>query len=166
MASEKVLVLGIGNDILTDDGIGPKLVGELRKMDFPADITFKTAAVGGLEILEMISGFPRVFLIDAIRTKNGKPGNVYFLSSEDFKETQNLTNLHDVSFLTALELGSKLDFQIPGEIMIVAVEIVEDLEFSEDLSPALKKRFPEILSKVHKFLLEAMLYQKTAAAAH
>jgi len=49
MATEKILVLGIGNDILTDDGIGPKLVGELRKMDFPADITFKTASVGGLE---------------------------------------------------------------------------------------------------------------------
>ena len=117
MATEKILVLGIGNDILTDDGIGPKLVGELRKMDFPADITFKTASVGGLEILEMISGFSRVFLIDAIRTKNGKPGTVYFLPAEDFSETQNLTNLHDVNFLTALELGSKLNFQIPGEIM-------------------------------------------------
>jgi len=163
MATEKILVLGIGNDILTDDGIGPKLVGELRKMDFPADITFKTASVGGLEILEMISGFSRVFLIDAIRTKNGKPGTVYFLPAEDFSETQNLTNLHDVNFLTALELGNRLNFQIPGEIMIIAVEIVEDLEFSEDLSPALKKRYPDILSKVNKFLLEALLYQKTMA---
>jgi len=165
MATEKILVLGIGNDILTDDGIGPKLIGDLRKMDYPADITFKTASVGGLEMLEMISGFSRVFLIDAIRTRNGKPGNVYFLPAEDFSETQNLTNLHDINFLTALDLGNKLNYQIPGEIMIIAVEIVEDLEFSEELSPVLKKRYPEILSKVNKFLLEAMLYQKTASAS-
>ena len=164
MASQKILVLGIGNDILTDDGIGPKLVGELMKMDFPADITFKTAAVGGLEILEMLSGYNRVFIIDAIRTAHGRPGNVYFLSPEDFKETQNLTNLHDVSFLTALELGNKLDFQIPEEIMIIAVEIDEDLEFSEELSPALKKKYPEIVSKVQKFFLEALLYQKTSVS--
>ena len=90
---------------------------------------------------------------------------MYFLPAEDFSETQNLTNLHDVNFLTALELGSKLNFQIPGEIMIIAVEIVEDLEFSEDLSPALKKRYLEILSKVHKFLLEALMYQKSMTPA-
>ena len=74
-----------------------------------------------------------------------------------------ISNFHDINFLTALELGNKLNYPIPSEIMIIAVEIAEDLEFSEELSPQLQKRYPEILSKVHKFLLEALLFQKSFA---
>ena len=157
MKTEKILVLGIGNDILTDDGIGPKLVRDLGKMDIPMEVTFNTASVGGLELLETVSGYSRIFIIDAIRTQGGRPGNVYFLSPDDFRQTMHISNLHDISFLTALKLGDKLDYELPSEIMIIAVEIAEDLEFSEELSPALQKQYPVILSKVHKFLLEAMI---------
>ena len=163
MATEKILVMGIGNDILTDDGIGPKLVGDLTKMDLPAEVTFKTAAVGGLELLEIVSGYSRIFMIDAIRTAGGRPGSVHFLSPDDFRKTMHISNFHDINFLTALELGNRLNYQLPSEIMIIAVEIAEDLEFNEELSPALQKRYPEILSKVHKFLLEALLFQKSFA---
>ncbi|MCX6286094.1 MAG: hydrogenase maturation protease [Bacteroidetes bacterium] len=163
METEKILVLGIGNDILTDDGIGPKLVRDLTNMKLNVEITFETAAVGGLELLEIVSGYSRIFMIDAIRTSGGKPGNVYFLSPDDFRETMHISNLHDINFFTALELGNKLNYPLPSEIMIIAVEIAEDLEFSEQLSPALQKRYPEILSKVSKFLLEALLFQKFKA---
>lgn len=161
MATEKILVLGIGNDILTDDAIGPKLVGDLTKMNLPAEITFKTAAVGGLELLEIISGYSRIFMIDAIRTSGGSPGNVHFLSPGDLRETMHISNLHDINFVTALELGNRLNYKLPSEIMIIAVEISEDLEFSEELSPALQKRYREVLLKVHKFLLEALLFQNS-----
>ena len=161
MEKEKILVMGIGNDILTDDGIGPKLAGDLTKMDLPAEVTFKTAAVGGLELMETISGYSRIFMIDAIRTAGGKPGTVYFFSPDDFRETMHISNLHDINFFTALEVGNKLNYPLPSEIMIIAVEIAEDLEFSEELSPVLRKRYPDILSKTHKFLLEALLSQKS-----
>lgn len=161
MVKEKILVLGIGNDILTDDGIGPKLVRDLGKMDVPGKVTFNTASVGGLELLETVSGYTRIFIVDAIRTQGGRPGNVYFLSPDDFRQTMHISNLHDISFLTALKLGNKLDYELPSEIMIIAVEIAEDLEFGETLSPALQKQYPGVLSKVYKFLLEALMYQNT-----
>ncbi len=161
MEKEKILVMGIGNDILTDDGIGPKLIGDLVKMGLPAEVSFKTVAVGGLELLEDISGYTRIFMIDAIKTAGGRPGNVYFLSPDDFRASMHISNLHDISFITALELGKKLNYELPSEILIIAVEISEDLEFSETLSPALQKQYPGILSKVYKFLLEALMYQNT-----
>lgn len=161
MAAEKILILGLGNDILTDDGIGPKLVNDLTRMDLPADVDFKTASVGGLELLEIISGYSRMFIIDAIRTAGGKPGHVYFLSPDDFRTTMHISNLHDINFVTALELGNRLNYQLPSEIMIIAVEIAEDLEFSEELSPALQLQYPAILVKVHKFLLEALMFQNS-----
>jgi Ni,Fe-hydrogenase maturation factor len=51
---KSILVLGIGNDILKDDGIGIRLVNDLKKRDFPEGIRFETINLGGLETLEII----------------------------------------------------------------------------------------------------------------
>jgi hydrogenase maturation protease len=150
---EKILVLGLGNDILSDDAIGPKIVYELGKEPFPSRVRFITAAVGGLEILEMVEGYQKLLIIDAIKTANGTPGDIYMLTPEAFKNTLHLYNFHDINFLNALELGRKLNMNLPSEITILAVEIVEDLEFSDRFSPVINERFPEILDEIKRYLI-------------
>jgi hydrogenase maturation protease len=152
MQDEKILVLGIGNDILKDDGIGPKLIKDLQKETFPKGICFNTSSMGGLEILEMIRDYHTVLILDAIKTEGGMPGEVYYFNPSDFHETMHLSNLHDVNFITALELAKKIKLSIPETIHIIAIEIVEDLEFGRSLSPELEEKYPEILGKVHEFL--------------
>ncbi len=100
-----ILVFGVGNEILTDDGIGPKLVKRLQKEFTHSGIEYDTAFLGGMELLEYIQGYKTVVFIDAIRTRNGIPGDVYQLSLSNFKETLHLSNVHDISFITAFELG-------------------------------------------------------------
>jgi len=151
-SGNSVLVLGIGNDILTDDGIGPRIIQQIEKETFPSLFAFRSASVGGLEILEMISGYREVIFIDAIKTRNGTPGTIYCLSPDNFQETLHLTNLHDTHFLEALELGRKLEMDIPSKIHILAIEIVEDREFNESFSPEIQTRFPEILEEVRDYL--------------
>jgi hydrogenase maturation protease len=143
-----ILILGIGNDILTDDGIGPKFVNELEKSNAFPRADFLTAAVGGLEILEMIRDYNKVIIIDAIRTRDGVPGTVYHLTPEDFKETMHLSSFHDITFLAALELGERLKIKIPSQINIIAIEIVEDLVFSNEFSPELQNKIPDIYKEV------------------
>ncbi|MGA3015155.1 MAG: hydrogenase maturation protease [Bacteroidales bacterium] len=149
---EKILILGIGNDILKDDGIGPRLVKDLQKEVFPEDICFKTSSMGGLEILELIREYHTVLILDAIKTKDGIPGEVYYFNPSDFHETMHLSNLHDVNFITAIELAKKIKLSIPENIHIIAVEIVEDLEFGRSLSPELEEKYPEIMNRVHDHL--------------
>ncbi|TSA29888.1 MAG: hydrogenase maturation protease [Bacteroidetes bacterium] len=149
---QKVLVLGIGNDILTDDGIGPRIVQQLEKEKLPSLFAFQTATVGGLEILEMVTGFREIVFIDAIKTRDGIPGSIYYLTPENFRETLHLTNLHDINFLNALKLGEKLGMELPEKIRILAIEIVEDMEFSEQFSPSIREKFPEILEEVREYL--------------
>jgi hydrogenase maturation protease len=158
----KTLILGIGNDILKDDGIGPRLVNDLRPPLSPlrhaaelalppavgGDIDFKSTTLGGLDILEFVQGYERVIFIDAIKTKGGVPGTVYQFTPQDFQETLHLSNLHDVSFLEAIELGKRLGFQIPKEMHIIAVEIVEDMEFGTEFTPILKEKYPRIVEEV------------------
>ena len=148
MLKKKTLVIGIGNEILSDDGIGPRLVRSLSEMIDDPDVNFTTAFCGGLEIMENIRGYGKAVIIDAIHTVNGKPGDVYYFTPSDFMETSNLSNLHDVNFITALHLGNILELNLPSELSIVAVEITEDRVFSEKFTPALEIQYPEILKEV------------------
>lgn len=152
--TKDILILGIGNDILTDDGIGPKFVVELQKSNSFPHVDFLTAAVGGLEVLEMIRDYNKVIIIDAIRTRDGIPGTVYHLTPKDFKETMHLSSFHDISFLAALELGERLKIKIPSQINIIAIEIVEDLVFSNDFSPELQDKIPDIFKEVKDSIKE------------
>jgi hydrogenase maturation protease len=146
---KKKLILGVGNDILMDDGIGPRVVKKLEA-DHPLPETeYLTSALGGMDIVELINGYEWVVFVDAIKTKGGVPGAVYEFTPADFKETLHLTNLHDISFLSAIELGRQLDFDIPKDIYIFAVEIIEDQVFGEDFTPPLQERFPRIIEEIN-----------------
>ena len=150
--NNKILLLGVGNDILMDDGIGPRIVNELRPVLAADRFDFANINLGGLEILEFIKDYNEVVIVDAIRTKEGEPGEVYLLTPDDFTETCHLSNFHDVSFLTALKLGDCLNMGVPDSILIFAVEIVEDSYFSTRLSPELEVKYEEIYEEVRSIL--------------
>jgi hydrogenase maturation protease len=151
-----ILILGIGNEILTDDGIGPKLVNEIDRGRFPSDVSFQNATLGGLELLDVMRDFRKVIIIDAIKTGQYQPGSIHYYTPDDFKETLHLSNLHDINFLTALELGRQTGMQIPESIQIIAIEIVEDRVFSSSFSPAIAEQYPTILCKVEDLLLDLL----------
>ena len=111
-------------------------------------IDFETAFVGGLEVLEYIQGYQTVIFIDAIRTKDGVPGTVYQLLPEDFNSTIHLSSIHDVSFLTAVDLGKKLELDMPRYIYIIAIEIVEDRIFNENFTPLIQTMYEKIYREV------------------
>ena len=146
----KSLILGIGNDILRDDGIGPKLVAKMEEIEPMDGVEYQTTTLGGLDILELIQDYDTVVFIDAIKTRGGVPGTVYEFSLGDFQETLHLSNLHDISFLTAIELGKKMKMRIPERISIIAVEIVEDMEFGEQFTPILQEKYPAIIQEVRQ----------------
>jgi len=145
-----ILILGIGNNILKDDGVGIKVVERFRNNDTFKDVDYKTVSLGGFDILEIIQNYTKVFIVDAIKTKDGIPGNIYYFETSDFKETLHLSNIHDISFLNAIKLGKKLGFKIPEEIHIFAVEILEDRVFGDEFTPELKKNFNRITIDIRK----------------
>ncbi len=147
MTNKKTLILGLGNSILTDDGIGSRLIHDLDQMIDDPLVHLDTACCGGLEIIEYIKDYEKVIFIDAIRTQDGRAGDVYYFVPSDFHETLHLSNLHDVSFLTALNLGDTLNLGLPTDLHIIAVEIIEDMKFSEEFTPELKERYPAILKE-------------------
>ncbi|MGD2036177.1 MAG: hydrogenase maturation protease [Bacteroidales bacterium] len=158
-----VLILGLGNEILADDGIGIKLINELKKKCFPSDIDFSTAACGGLEIVEMMDGYREVIIIDAIKTKGGIPGRVYHMIPSQLKQSSHASNFHDVSFQTAMKFGREAGIGIPDKVDIIAIEIVEDMLFSNRFSEVIEKKYTEILDEVTGLIINILASSKSGA---
>lgn len=146
----KTLILGIGNPILSDDGVGFLVAERLRKaLKRRKDITVKETSVSGLSLLDEVTGYERLIIVDAIQTKEGTPGNIYRLSPADFKVGR-MAVIHDVGLFNALELARKLDMEVPGEVVIFAIEAKDIATFSEKCSPEVKKAIPQAIEMVLK----------------
>ena len=82
----KTLVLGLGNPILTDDGVGIHVVrATAAQCPLAMHITCAEASVGGMRLLDLLAGYERVFLVDAIQTRDGEPGQIYTLGPGDLR---------------------------------------------------------------------------------
>ena len=148
----KTLILGIGNTVLSDDGVGCKVAQRLEKrLKGQKGIIVKETAVSGLSLLDEIAGYERLIIIDAIQTRGGKPGAIYKLSPGDFK-TGRMAVIHDVGLLTALELGRKLEMEMPRNVVIIAIEAKDMATFSEECTPEVKKAIPKAVEMVLKEL--------------
>jgi hydrogenase maturation protease len=138
----KTLVLGLGNPILSDDSVGPAVARELQKKLDPAVATVEEASLGGLNLLDLMVGYERVIIIDAIKTEGGRPGQIYRLDPRALKNTRYAASPHDVNLMTALELGKKLGMAMPREIVIFAVEVEDTVNFREECTPAVAAAIP------------------------
>jgi hydrogenase maturation protease len=144
----KRLVLGLGNPILTDDAVGILVAEEVSRRLHREDVVVQQASVGGLGLLELILGYDRVILIDAIQTEAGQPGQIHRLSPDQFRGNLRAASPHDVTLATALELGRRLHKDIPREILVLAVEAADTQTFGEQLTAAVAAAVPEVVELV------------------
>ena len=151
---KNILVLGIGNEMLKDDGIGPKVVKKLQNFLPSGNIDYMTSLVGGMETIEMMKGYDETVIIDGIMTEGGVPGTVYFMNYPLNKSTLHLSNAHDISFDMSVKLARRLNIPFPEKIRIIAIEILEDREFGEELTPTLQEKYSEIFGSVSGMVLE------------
>ena len=137
---KKTLILGLGNPILTDDGVGIGVGRALRARTLPPEVFFAEAGVGGLRLLEIIAGYERVILVDAILTLEGHPGEIFLLEPQDLRTSLHSGSAHDLSFSDALNLGRELGMDIPEDahIKIVAIQAEDVQTLGEKMTPAVE----------------------------
>ena len=145
----KTLVLGLGNTILTDDGVGIYVARSIRRRMENENIVYKEASMGGLELLELMKGFDRAIVIDAIQTGKHEVGSLVKLRIEDLGGGSALAR-HQVGFQEALELGRKLGMELPEEIAIYGIEVKDILTFGESCTPEVEGCIPQIVETIMK----------------
>jgi len=144
----KTLVLGLGNLILSDDGVGIRVVQEVEKQVKDPQITVAEVAEAGLRLLDSIIGYDKVIIIDAVQTERGRAGQIYRMGPEDFSLTKHFSSPHQINFATALELGKMLNLAMPQKITILAVEAKDISTFGEKCTPEVEQAIPEVVKMV------------------
>jgi hydrogenase maturation protease len=137
----KTIIVGLGNPILGDDGVGWKVAEVVEnRLNVPpklnvGDVTVERCSLGGLRLMEQLIGYERAIIIDAITT-GGTLGSVIALPLRTFpNHVGHTTSAHDASLHHALEMGKQMGAQLPTDITVVGVVIKPAHEFSEQLSP-------------------------------
>lgn len=141
----KTLIIGLGNPILGDDGVGWKIVEQLQTIvNGQSSIVLETASLGGLSLMERMVGFERAILIDAIESAQSEVGSVRVIPLEALTNPSagHSASAHDTSLLTALETGRQMGLQLPQEVFVVAIEARQVFDFSEELSESVARAVP------------------------
>jgi hydrogenase maturation protease len=170
-------VLGLGNPILTDDGVGIHVARTVAarlasQYDGADGVGFAEASVGGMRLLDVLAGSERVILVDAIQTPGGLPGDIHrFLLGEvpvagegtsgasparNRGSTLHSGSTHDLSLQGALAWGEHHGMALPAadHIVILAIEAQDVLTFGEACTPAVAAAVPRAADCVLSLLEE------------
>lgn len=148
------VVLGLGNPVLADDGVGIAVARELAPRLAGAGVTVAESSWGGMRFLDLLTGFDRAVLVDAIQWRHGPVGTVYCLTPEEAIPTVRAVGYHDVSLGQALQLGARLGIPLPKAIVVFAVEVANTTTVHEGLSPPVAAAVPEVIREIEDLLAE------------
>ena len=155
----KLGVLGVGNTLKGDDGIGVVLVDRLKGEDFADEVEFDEVefhevGTSGMNIVHYLAKLDRAIIVDAIRSE-GSPGDALVFRPEEVDGDMTVRSTHDANLLEAIELSETLG-EKPERIIIMGI-IPKDMLLRDDLTPELKEKLPELEDKLReqiKSLLE------------
>jgi hydrogenase maturation protease len=140
----KTLVVGLGNPILGDDGVGWKIAEDVKKQlpaDAPVDVSY--LSLGGISLMEHLIGYDHAVLIDAFALEE-PIGSILVLKLSDLPNYSafHTTSSHDTSLQNAIELGRSMGAHLPDEVEIVGIATTRIYDFSEELSPPVAEAIP------------------------
>lgn len=152
-ARSPVLVLGLGNPLLRDEGVGAHVISALTEAGAPAGVEFADGGTAGIDLAALISDRTLVIVIDAL-VGPFEPGTVLRLERDDLLPSQGADiSAHGPALPEALRMADFLG-EPPAEIVVLGV-VPADIGWGEDLTPGIRRQVPEILNLVHAELERA-----------
>lgn len=152
MAKKETIIIGLGNPILSDDSVGIRAARSLDNVQEVREVAdVQEVYAGGLRLLDVLAGYKRAVIIDAMQT-GAVPGTVRRFDIFDLPKTRNLSSTHDSDLLTALETGRKLGMELSEDIIIFGIEAVEVEKFGEKLTSEVERGMEEAIKQIKGIL--------------
>lgn len=151
----RILVVGLGNSIMSDDAIGLIVAQNIEDKHLSGVDTCQET-VGGLDIIPILLGYHHAIIIDAIKTEQYEPGTVMIFDLKDFESTIADTPTHGINLTTAIVIGKKMNpEEMPVSVKFVAVE-VEDVQtmhegLTEKVNASIKKATTAVEYLIQEF---------------
>ncbi len=161
----RMLVVGLGNPILGDDGVGWRVAEEVkRQLPSPFQgggqgirVDVDCLSLGGLSLMERLVGYDRAILIDAFALDE-PVGSILVLKLSDLPNYSafHTTSAHDSSLQNAIELGRSMGAPLPDDVEIVGIATRRIYDFSEELTPPVAEAVPFAAGVVLDLLKQAV----------
>lgn len=139
----KTRIIGLGNSILTDDGVGIYTAREVsRRLSASGlrdSVDIVESEVAGFALMELMAGWDRVILIDSVQFEGLESGKVIRIAPEDLHTSLRLRSVHDIDLPTALELARRMGIPMPRSLTIFGIQAEDWLTLGESLTDAAER---------------------------
>ena len=143
-----ILILGIGNVLLKDEGIGVRVAEKMQQMSLPPDVEVLEGGVKGLDLIYFIEGREKVIVVDAVKA-GAPPGTLFRFTDKDLAAKKGtLRSAHGIDFSDVIAITGFMGIK-PPEIVFLGIE-PESLDASMELSPLMAKNIPILINLVLK----------------
>jgi hydrogenase maturation protease len=146
ISPQKIVILGVGNLLLSDEGVGVHVANELMKMDLPPEVSVVEGGTDGFRLLNVITEADRLIVIDAVKG-GAEPGSIYRF---DIDEVRNCppgfkTSVHQIGILEVIDLSGLIG-KTP-HTTVIGIEPIS-LEMGMELTPEIKAKIPRIIELI------------------
>lgn len=147
----KLVIIGVGNILCSDEGVGVHIVNELKNMALKSNVALFDCGTSGIALLEAIDGSDKAIIIDAVYSGK-EPGTIHLYTINDLLQIEDrlLTffSLHQFDLISTLKLASLTNaYRIPRKIVLIGIE-AKNLDCSLNLSNEVKKAFPKVIDAI------------------
>ncbi len=147
---QDILILGVGNILLKDEGVGVHVVNILKEMPLPVNVEVLDGGTAGLDLVDFIAGRKKLIVIDAVKAGE-KSGTIYRLTEENLSiKPKTIMSFHEIDLLDAIHMSIVMD-EKPEETIVIGIE-PKDMSDGTELSPEIEERIPRIIEVVMKEL--------------
>jgi len=163
MTAPKIMVMGVGNVLLSDEGLGVHFLNQLALTSLPPEVELLEGGTAGLELIHLISEVDYLIVIDAINA-HAEPGAIFKFHPQDIRvfPEQYEISFHQVGILEVLAMADLLG-QAPKTV-IFGVQ-PKNMDWGMSLSPEIEAVFPllqdYIRSEIASLLAAALLQVAT-----
>lgn len=142
----KNLVLGLGNLLLGDEGVGVHAARALVKEGCPEDVTVLDIGTAILDALEAIEQAERIVVVDAVMAEDGVPGAVYRMPLDAFESPRSIASMHGFDLSRVLKLTGRI---VPPEVVVIGVQPAK-MDWSLELSPVVAEALPGVIEVLRR----------------
>jgi hydrogenase maturation protease len=150
--SPQVVILGVGNILLKDEGVGIRVVERLRReYRFPDNVRLVDGATGGIDLLPVVCNTEHLIIVDALKTSQ-PPGTIFRLTPDELSsEIQIKCSLHQIGLLDVLQMAKTLEEKLPATV-IVGVEPEDASHYGLELTGLISAKIPLLVDIILKEL--------------
>lgn len=145
-----IAVIGIGNSLASDDGVGIETVRALGRDLQDEHVRYMECERGGLDLLDMLAGFDIAMIVDAAKTGVHPAGHVSTVSLRGPYACPDSRSLHTMDLHSILAFGAAMGMQLPGDVRVFAVEAADTETFHEACTAEVQSAIPHVAKRIRE----------------